>query len=209
MYEIYKKNVTIDRLSVDEKAIKKAFFTGELSSFIRSYPHFLRYFRDVEVLTDHHVVIGINFTYGWMPRMFYYKSTKSQDVLEILNNAKGGSIPDIDELTILREHFDNSLVGTSKILHFINPEKFAILDGIVYQYLAGKEGKIKNLDKDLSKNPFECTLFLDYLKFCNYITSKPGFSYLKKSIEEKVGYEMSKFRAVELIMYTSAKKKKK
>lgn len=197
MYETFKKNVTIERLVEDEKRL----IIDRSTSYLISYPHFLSYFKGLEKLVDHNIVIGIHFTYGWMPTMFDFRSDKSQDVLKILQSAKEGRVPDIEDLIILKEYFNNSLVGTSKILHFINPVKFAIWDSLVYEYLTGIPGEHELLTV--------YTSYQDYLKFCNYITSKPDFSPLKKSIEEKVGYEMTKFRAVESIMYHYMKKKPK
>jgi len=70
-----------------------------------------------------------------MPTSFDFRSDKFDEALEIINNAKKGIVPSIDQLEILKGLLNNSLVGTSKHLHFINPEIFAIWDSRVYRYL--------------------------------------------------------------------------
>ena len=189
MFEVFKKNISINKISTDESNID---ISKERSDFI-SYIEFVKYFNDIKTITKHNVIIGINFTYGWMPTIFDFRSNDIDLVIEILNKAKQGEIPSENELDILKKCFNNSLVGTSKILHFINPEIFAIWDSRVFRYLTGKEPYQNRIDNYKS--------YLDYLKFCKFLTDKPEYELTHNSIIKKVGYEMTKFRTVELIMY--------
>jgi hypothetical protein len=54
----------IDRIIADEKV---TLVPDDL--FLRAYPEFLRYFRDIATIETHHLIIAANFTYGWMPTM--------------------------------------------------------------------------------------------------------------------------------------------
>ena len=111
----------------------------------------------------------------------------------ILNNAKKGIRPNSDEITILKNCFNNSLVGSSKLLHFINPEQFAIWDSRVCRYLLQKTPHsyiVENID-----------LYLDYLSFCDYLIKDNKTEELQKIVEEKIGYKISKMRAIELIFF--------
>ena len=189
MYEIYKKNVTIERLRTDEENLK----CSKKESYLISYPHFLKYFNDLDTITLHNLVIGIHFTYGWMPTAFDFRSEEFDDAVKILQSAKSGNTPNQNELVILKGLFNNSLVGTSKILHFINPKKFAIWDSKVFKYLthtSPHQYRMDNID-----------YYLDYLKFCTYITNKPEIKCIKESVESKLWYPISYFRAVEIIMF--------
>jgi hypothetical protein len=128
-----------------------------------------------------------------MPTIFNFRSNNFDDVVQILNRAKQGLVPTKEELASLAHCFNNSLVGTSKLLHFINPEKFAIWDSRVYRYLTGESPHTYRLNKSEA--------YLDYLDFCAYLTKQNGFEEIHKSLEKKIGYKMTKMRVVELIMY--------
>lgn len=190
-FEFYTENVTLEKLQGDEEKIK----LDPSSSDYVSYPEFLKYFRDLRTITRHNMVIGINFTYGWMPTIFDFRSQDFNKVVKILNQAKEGEIPNEDELRTLKNCFNNSLVGTSKLLHFINPTRFAIWDSRVFHYLTGEKPHSYRLDNYGS--------YLDYLKFCEYITKLPGFNKIHSSMTKKVGYTMTKYRTLELLMYLS------
>ncbi|ETB64147.1 TPA: hypothetical protein DIC38_00490 [Candidatus Nomurabacteria bacterium] len=192
--EIFKENVDINRLMKDEQNINISY---KDNSYFISYVEFLKYFKDLNKITIHNMIIGINFTHGWMPTIFDFRSNNFDEVVKILNNTKQGIIPNIDQLEILKKCFNNSLVGSSKILHFINPDKFAIWDSRVFRYLTNKKYGIDN-----------CKYYLDYLKFFEYITNKPEYNKIHESIINKVDYEMTKFRTLELIMYIKGKKNK-
>lgn len=74
------------------------------------------------------MIIGISFTYSWMPTILKsMKLENTEKAIILLNKVKRGKILSVDELLILKETFNNSLVGSSKLLHFINPEKYANL----------------------------------------------------------------------------------
>ena len=147
----------------------------------------------------HNLVIGINFTYGWMPTIMDFRSEDFKKPLKILNSAKNGVRPTFEELIILKGVFNNSLVGASKLLHFICPEKIAIWDSRVYRYLTGYE----NVYNHRIGN---CDTFLSYLKVCEYLTQNNEYDVIHRAICEKIGYQMTKFRTAELIMFTNGKK---
>lgn len=190
--ETFKRYISLEKFLQDGKGYK----TGKQSYYI-SYPEFLKYFDTIESISKHNLIIGINFVYWWMPTIFDFRSDNFDEVVEILNDAKKWLIPTIEQLNILKWLFKNSLVGTSKLLHFINPDKFAIRDSRVYYYLTGKTAyKIG-----------DCEAYLSYLAFCGYLTQKKEYEKIHNSICEKVGYPMTKFRTAELIMFENWKRK--
>ena len=166
-------------------------------SYIRSYPEFLKFFKNQEIITEHSFIIGINFTYGWMPTIFEFKSNQFDLTVNILNKVKKGALPTIDELNILKGMINNSLVGTSKILHFINPLLIPIWDSRVYKYLTGRISREATIG-----NPNH---LLEYVNFCTIVTSDINFEKLKFHVESIIGYEMSPLRVVEIIMYINGK----
>lgn len=194
MIDTFKQNISLDKFFRDGNnfAIKRQ------SDYI-SYPEFLKYFSDLKTITRHNLTIGINFTYGWMPTIFDFRSNNFDEVIEILNEAKKGNNLDVDNLVLLKGLLNNSLVGTTKLLHFINPDNFAIWDSRVYRYLTNKEPYDNRIGN--------CNTYLDYLAFCDYLTKQPEFDSLKKNIENQVGYTMTAFRVAELVMYLNGVKK--
>lgn len=189
----FEKQVTLTKFFQDGSNFKI-----NRQSDYRSYPEFLKYFSDLKTITLHNLIIAINFVYGWMPTIFDFRADNFDEALIILNKAKHGTIPDVDELRLLKGLLNNSLVGTTKLLHFINPDTFAIWDSRVYRYLTGKEPHDNRIG--------DCNAFLHYLKFCEYLTKQDGFDTLRKNIETKVGYSMTPYRVVELVMYSNGAK---
>lgn len=116
----------INTLITDAKSID--FSKVRKSNFI-SYKSFIEYFKDIKgELTKHNLIIGINFTYGWMPTIFKFKNFELYEIVLILNKARNIELLNESELDIIRKCLNNSLVGTSKLLHFINPNKYPIWD---------------------------------------------------------------------------------
>ena len=185
--DVFKQNVTIDRLRLDAEKIKNSDI---------SYPEFLKYFSDLKKLNRHNIIIGINFTYGWMPTIFDFRSDNLDEAVNILNRAKHGQIPNEVELETLKKCFNNSLVGTSKLLHFINPSKFAIWDSRVIRYLGFSTYWL-----------YKPKSYLDFLEFCKDITNQPEYNEIHNSIVKKFNHNgMTKYRTIELVMYEKDRK---
>lgn len=188
MIETFRTNISPDKFINDARntAIQQR------SDYI-SYPEFLEYFKNKEKITKHDLIIGIHFVYGWMPTIFDFRSDNFDEAIKILNKAKKGTeLITQDDLILLKGLFNNSLVGSTKLLHFINPHKYAIWDSRVYRYLTNNNNynQIEN-----------CNNYLDYLTFCEELIGLEGFCSLKDQIEKEVGYSMTPLRIVDLIMY--------
>lgn len=193
MIDTFKLHVTTGKFISDGRNFKG----GNKSDYI-SYIEFVKYFIDLPEITKHNLIIGINFSYGWMPTCFDFRSNNFDEAVKILNQTKQGTTPTAAELKLLKSLFNNSLVGTSKILHFINPNIIAIWDSRVYRYLTGQEY--------YEEKKGTCEAFLDYLKFCKLLTQENTYSQIHSHVETQVGYVMTKFRTAELIMYSGGAK---
>lgn len=196
MLDTFKQNIPLDKFFKDGYS-----FEIQRKSDYLSYPEFLKYFNDLKTITRHNLTIGINFTYGWMPTIFDFRSDNFDEAINILNKAKTGSKPTVDNLTLLKGLLNNSLVGTTKLLHFINPNNFAIWDSRVYRYLTNQEPYDTRIGN--------CNTYIDYLAFCDYLTKQSEFESLQKIIESKIGYAMTAFRVAELVMYSNGMSKTK
>lgn len=165
--------------------------------FNLSYRHFLRYFASLEKITEHELIIGANFTYGWMPTILNFKSDKIEHAARILNKAKSTTVRiDDNELLDLKALVNNSLVGTSKLLHFVNPEIYGIWDSRVYSFFTGRANY-----QDLHR----AELFWSYLDICNTVIEHNTFDTIHNSYLARLGFNISRIRTVEQILFIGSK----
>jgi hypothetical protein len=169
-------------------------------SYLLSYPYLLNYFAVKPSITPQEVVCGAHMAYGWMPTILDLYTKKPNIDLSIaaglLNTVKvTGTLADaqIEQLACL---INNSLVGASKLLHFIAPNNFAIWDSKVYAFVYQEKAynhRVNNVSK-----------YRHYLGLLIRHKQDSRFSGFHASVINKIGYEVSPFRALELIMYLNA-----
>jgi hypothetical protein len=166
-------------------------FKSTEENYLLSYPYFLNYFQNLESINLENLVIGISFTYSWMPTILKALNLKNtEEVLFILNEVKKGKLIDEQQLTTLKTTFNNSLVGTSKLLHFINPKQYAIWDSRVFRFLNNVEPHKYRLEKPRA--------YIEYLKLIEELKNEKAFIELMK---QKVGYDITEYRALELAFF--------
>jgi hypothetical protein len=197
----------IDNYAI-ESIIKKARMIdlkGQ-NSYLKTYPYFVNYFKEIDNLEVKDVVIGISFTYSWMPKILTIHEGNLEEIRDILNNIKNNSFPlQVSDLSKLKYMFNHSLVGTSKLLHFINPNKYAIWDSNIYKFF--KNTKYANQDKLHSE-----TIYLKYLELLERLAKHPEFQEINDGILSKIrkdmflnDYHMTKLRVAELILFSIGK----
>jgi hypothetical protein len=182
------RRVTVEEIIRDEPNVQ--FQPGD--SYLLSYPEFIAYFANLDQITQHNVIIAANFTYGWMPRILTFKSQDLAGAVGVLNAARGETLITECELGLLRNLIDNSLVAVSKLLHFVNPRRYAIWDRRVYTYISGRCSQAQ-IQKPRN--------YLEFLDNCREITSDRRFEPAYASMNRKIGYGVTSYRALELVMY--------
>ena len=173
------------------------FEDNEENRYNKPYNHFLHFFKDKAVLTEHDLVISANFTYGWMPTILNFKSCEFNRAVEIINLAKSQKrLTDI-QILLLKSLINNSLVGVSKLLHFINPDVYAIWDSRVCRFLTGMShrNKVENI-----------SLYWQYVDLCNRIASDSFFTSLRDRYKEFKGFNVSDNRLIDQIMFINSDK---
>lgn len=165
------------------------------NNYNKSYYHFVKYFGDKQQLTEHDLVIAANFTYGWMPTILKFKSDGFVAAVTIINKARGPHRISDEELETLKKLMNNSIVGVSKLLHFINPNVYAIWDSRVCNFLIGKPHPYKVQ---------EAKLFWSYLDLCQKVAMDSAFQSVHEKYKKKLGYEVTPIRTVEQIMFISS-----
>jgi hypothetical protein len=148
-------------------------------SYHKSYRHFINYFAERNEITEQDLVIGSNFTYGWMPTILNFKSRDFDLAVAALNRAKMTTRISSADLMLLKGLINNSLVGVSKLLHFINPQVYAIWDSRVCNFLTGKSHKQKVEKIDL---------YWSYLDLCERVTHAPQFERIHTRFANRLNF---------------------
>ncbi|WP_037316048.1 hypothetical protein [Salegentibacter sp. Hel_I_6] len=180
--------ITINLL---EKEVEE-FKVQENNSYLNSYQEFIKYFDNISRIEKHHLIISAHFIYGWMPTIINLRLQNLEEVLRILNKVKAKNILKVSELQELKHCINNSLVGVSKLLHFINPEIYPIWDSKIYRFWSGKK-TIYGIQDPQN--------YLLFLKEMHLIANNENFQPVKKKVESQLKYEVSGVRALELIIF--------
>ena len=171
-------------------------------SYILSYPHILSYFSAKTTFNAADMVRGAHMVYGWMPTILdLYPEAPNRDLAAgaaLLTEAKcTGALAD-QKLDLLAKLVNNSLVGASKLLHFVAPDQFAIWDSKIYAFVFEQKPNNGRVNKVAN--------YREYLRMLSHIQSDSRFDAFHDSVNGKIGYKVSPLRAIELVMFLNAKK---
>lgn len=174
-------------------------YTAKSDIYVEMYQYYINFFKEKEVLTESDIVIGVGFTYSWMPTILKRLNLSNIDqVTKILNNVKQSIEISDDDLLLLKEFSNNSLVGASKLLHFINPEKYAIWDSRVFKFLNNNEAAHKyKLEK--------VHVYRQYLSYLSNLKTSGTLDNIVATLKAKIGYPISDYRALELLFFLGSK----
>lgn len=174
-------------------------YTAKEDIYVEMYDYYINFFKEKEVLTKNDVVIGIGFTYSWMPTILKNLNlSKLDNVTNILNKVKHGVDISDDDFLLLKEFSNNSLVGASKLLHFINPEDYAIWDSRVFKFLNNNEAAHKyKLEK--------VHVYRQYLSYLSNLKTSGTLDNIVATLKAKIGYPISDYRALELLFFLGSK----
>lgn len=171
---------------------------SDYDSYLETYPEFIQYFRNIDRIERHHLIISSHFIYGWMPTILNIDLKSINEVLRLLNEVKSGKLLTVEELMILKKCINNSLVGLSKLLHFINPRSYAIWDSRIFRYLTEKKSSY-GID-----NP---NTYLEYLNGIKSTSEHQDYRILHNFIESKFEYKIEPMRAIEIVMFETDRKR--
>ena len=184
--------LTMSRLIEDSKNID---FSHQISVH-PYYSEFLKFFASKETIGYSDVIVAAHMVYGWMPTMLRINTVNIEKILPVLNRVKNGGMAGLDDLILLRGMINNSMVGPSKLLHFIAPENYAIWDSRIYRYITD----------DLNQSRISKAInYLDYLEHLKLLVDRPEYLSVHRHVEEKMGVVYSKLRTAELVMFETDK----
>lgn len=128
-----------------------------MKSYLLSYPLLVKHFSKIGEIGIDEFVLGVYMIYGWMPRALCFNEGKplSQKEFDALRTKllalkkcdedHWGEVlkTDAEDLFLLLQRVTNgSIVGMSKLLHFVHPKVFPIYDSNIAEVL----GEVKNVE---------------------------------------------------------------
>ena len=172
-------------------------FEVNSNSYLLSYPHLLNYFATPDQLTWENLVVGIHSVYGWMPRVLSINDQHKREVVLIANQVKRSSeFITCEQITILKGCINNSIVGVSKLLHFINPQCYAIWDSRIYRFLHDRKSYYQT-------NSVEN--YRSYLVGMRDAVNDSRSEAIRSRVSGTIDYSVSSMRAIELVMINSVR----
>lgn len=170
------------------------------SNYEISYPYFVDFFKNKKEITERDLIISANFVYGWMPTILKLNKNSKEysienlikDSVKILNKIHySNKALEKEDIETLMKLINNSVVGVSKLLHFINPEKYPIFDSKISKYL------------NVKINPKN---YIDYVSKCNELITSSNYENIHKRYLEKTRQDKSKItkiRSLENLIFLS------
>ena len=168
-------------------------------TYLSTYPHIIDMARDNNPNTNqqfHQIALLV---YGWMPRVLRINPIHSQSASLAMVAARNATIENYKNVNI--QHVADSLhslVGASKLLHFINPEVFPIWDSKIQAFL-GRSNSHSAMGR--------MSYYHQYADEVHSISRDPGFTefyncYLMANTQRLVSsninpYQVSEIRAIE------------
>jgi hypothetical protein len=129
--------------------------------------------------------------YGWMPTILKKFSDSQPGIVGPATESRSfeeasGLIQSLDDSPI-----NNSWVGMSKVLHFMNPEFFPIWDSRVAKHFGLKISQVNK------KNHF-----IEYLTFVEKNRKSDAVKRVREAFVKEAGYEVTDVRACEFILFS-------
>ena len=158
---------------------------------------------DGAAIDDHLFVQGAHMVYGWMPTVLSIKYDRLPDALGALRQLQ--LVEDVPlgptQWTALAEAVNNSLVGASKLAHFVAPQRAAIWDSKVIRYLV--RGHASTARPAIQRRAPHVTSFMRYQSAMRAARGGVRATSLKEKVSGRLGYAVSELRAMELTMFCS------
>ncbi|MGB5108896.1 MAG: hypothetical protein WBO07_03875 [Formosimonas sp.] len=175
---------------------------NENNSYLRSYQAILQQTTDKENLTFEDIIGLAHMIYGWMPTVLKlrFENVSQEEIVRIVNAARHRRL-DSKEIDLLKIFVNNSLVGTSKLLHFVAPQTYAIWDSKIYFFLFQKQSNHKTIGN--------IKTYFEYLSKLDDLEKHPKFMTFHEAVNQKLTYSVSAKRALEVMMFEHSKLKNK
>lgn len=160
--------------------------------YLRTYPALIKSTAILAKETGEDALPAIaHMAYGWMPTILKKFSDSQSDIVRPATECR--SFEEASELikSLDDSPINNSWVGMSKVLHFVNPDFFPIWDSRVAKHFGLKISQVNK------KNHF-----LEYLTFVAKHRNKDEVKKVEEAFVKEAGYSVSDVRACEFILFS-------
>lgn len=142
--------------------------------------------------------------YGWMPRVARLDPTHTSAALSTIRNARSANAQNIQICDVLDLALClRSVVGASKVLHFVNPDVYPIWDSNIERFRQ-KSDPTTNYMSDVGN-------YVSYVREVHSIRAEPNFSNFHKQFNSVLAlwltaigasaYTVTEVRAIELAAF--------
>jgi hypothetical protein len=173
-------------------------------SVCEQYDALVRLFSRLDPASDEDLIVGALAVYGWMPTMMN-KLIAREELKKLIaelawtgTNEVAAALQRNIPSGALRS-VNNSIVGTSKLLHFFLPDKVAIWDsvlarsfGFVHHYQFAKEA-----------------VFVEYVRAVHAAAQSETMPWEKLDIAVGASVHVSRVRRIEFALYAFARRRAK
>lgn len=175
------------------------------TGYATSYPHLLQALVGRPIDAAGYVAVA-HMVYGWMPTVLELRTRSAvpfADEAAILESVRNGAALSENQLDRLKASINNSIVGVSKLLHFLCPDRYAIWDSKVYSYLRavadpGWNGRVDHEDVNKTHR------YITYMDELSCLVADPAFQPAHERVNTAFGYPVTALRAAEVLMYANA-----
>jgi hypothetical protein len=169
------------------------------STYLKSYPILLQHVAQKEHLSFEDIAVFAHMVYGWMPTILklHFNQTSSDKLVSTVNAAKERQLT-ADEMELIKCFINNSLVGASKLLHFIAPDRYAIWDSKIYRFLFKKTSYQHSIG-DIQK-------YFAYLQQLEQLEKCDEFTDFFANVNAQLNHNVTPKRALELMMFVNSEK---
>ncbi len=171
-------------------------------TYLLTYRHLKSDISEMEFEDEKDLYLAALMVYGWMPTIpdFHTKDGKVTEALAVLRKLKKETepyIPSEAEIDSISGFLNKSVVGTSKLLHFLNHTVYPIWDSRIQSFISG------------TTNPSGMQSAAKYKAYCELILRLKDSTDMNDPIEtvsRKLsagsGVNVSKIRALEFLMFS-------
>ncbi|MBC6429166.1 MAG: hypothetical protein GDA55_08085 [Cellvibrionales bacterium] len=167
--------------------------------YTRSYPSLIKAVRRIRRCRKHRdlesLLLIAHVAYGWMPTII--KSDFKNEEASFLWKKIASASTDDEFLSKISKCINDSIIGASKFLHFINPDEYAIWDSRVYQSI---------IRKNSTYTPNRINCFIFYTKKLRKLSKEFKVMCFKRRLRA-LGYcdrDTSHLRVIELILFLTS-----
>lgn len=179
------------------------------NSYLRSYPYLVAHVAALGRLDEGAFTTTAHLAYGWMPTVLHLHANAIAAALPCVERARQGEVLTVAEVQQIAAAVNRSVVGTSKVLHFVNPALYPIWDRRVYRFYHRTPDGRPAAGHFYQVN--DAAAYYAYADVCRQVVRLPGFASIHGAVSAQfqplpgyAGFQVTPLRALEYVMFSAA-----